>query len=293
MPVASEGLADTVSTSPMEVSRAGRLFRSGSRRVSDMPQHQPVIRVEDLHKSFGPLKVLRGISFDVPEGAVLSLIGASGSGKSTLLRCINLLEQPSSGAIYLNGEPVGFRVDRSNRRSPDSPANVARIRAKIGMVFQQFNLWPHMTVLQNVIEGLIQVKRLSRPEAREIGREFLRKVNLLEKQNDYPARLSGGQQQRVAIARALAMRPKVMLFDEATSALDPELTGEVLEVMRALADEGTTMLIVTHEMGFAREISNRVLFLHNGQIEVDGTPELVFGDSSSERCQRFLASVLH
>ncbi len=253
----------------------------------------PVIRVHELRKSFGALEVLRGISFDVPEGAVLSIIGASGSGKSTLLRCINLLEWPNSGATYLDGEPIGFRIDRSGRRVPDSPARIARMRAKLGMVFQQFNLWPHMTALQNVAEALVQVKRLGKREAQATAREFLAKVNLLDKQGEYPARLSGGQQQRVAIARALAMQPKVMLFDEATSSLDPELTGEVLEVMRTLAREGTTMLVVTHEMGFAREVSGRVLFLHNGQIEEDGPPERVFGAPSSERCRRFLTSVLH
>ena len=254
---------------------------------------QPVIRVEELRKSFGPIEVLRGISFDVPEGTVLSIIGASGSGKSTMLRCINLLERPSSGAIYVDGKSIGFTLDRSGRQVPDSAANIARMRAQLGMVFQQFNLWPHMTVLQNVTEALVQVKRMNRREAQTVGREFLAKVNLLDKQNEYPARLSGGQQQRVAIARALAMQPKVMLFDEATSALDPELTGEVLEVIRHLAREGTTMLVVTHEMGFAREISSRVLFLHNGQIEDDGSPEAIFGGSNSEPCRRFLASVLH
>ncbi len=253
----------------------------------------PIIRVHELRKSFGPAEVLRGISFDVPEGSVLSIIGASGSGKSTLLRCINLLETPTSGAVYLDGEPIGFRIDKAGRRIPDSAANIARMRARLGMVFQQFNLWPHMTALQNITEALIQVKRMGRREAQAVGREHLAKVNLLNKEAEYPARLSGGQQQRVAIARALAMQPEVMLFDEATSALDPELTGEVLEVMRTLAREGTTMLVVTHEMGFAREISGRVLFLHEGQIEEDGPPQAVFGAPTSERCQRFLASVLH
>jgi ABC-type histidine transport system ATPase subunit len=258
-----------------------------------MPVHQPIIRVQDLRKSFGPLEVLRGISFEVPQGSVLSIIGASGSGKSTLLRCINLLERPSSGAVYLEGQRIGFRIDRRGREAPDSAANIARIRAQIGMVFQQFNLWPHLSALQNVAEALVQVKRLGHREAREIGREFLAKVNLADKEDRYPAQLSGGQQQRVAIARALAMAPKVMLFDEATSALDPELTGEVLAVMRALAREGTTMLVVTHEMGFARDVSDRVLFLHAGLIEDEGPPEAVFGASKSERCRRFLASVLH
>jgi ABC-type histidine transport system ATPase subunit len=262
-------------------------------RVCGMSSRRPVIRVEQVRKSFGPVEVLRGISFDVPEAGVLSIIGASGSGKSTLLRCINLLERPTAGVIYLDGQPIGFRPGRSGGLVPDRARNIARLRAQFGMVFQQFNLWPHMTALQNVIEGLVQVKRLPRREAASIGLECLAKVNLANRQDEYPARLSGGQQQRVAIARALAMQPRVMLFDEATSALDPELTGEVLEVMRALAREGTTMLVVTHEMGFAREVSSRVLFLHNGLIEEDGTPEAVFGASSSERCRRFLASVLH
>ena len=252
----------------------------------------PILRCSNLRKSFGTNEVLRGISFDVPTGAVLTIIGASGSGKSTLLRCLNHLEQPTSGEIYLEGEPVGMRVRANGTRVADTAANIARMRAKIGMVFQQFNLWPHMTALQNVTEALIQVKGLARAKAQEIGRNTLAKVNLLNKADEYPARLSGGQQQRVAIARALAMAPKVMLFDEATSSLDPELTGEVLEVMRQLAKEGMTMVVVTHEMGFAREVSDRVIFLHEGQIDQDGTPEDVFAKPTSERCRKFLASVL-
>ena len=252
----------------------------------------PIIRVVDLRKSFGPLEVLRGVSFEVREGAVVTIIGASGSGKSTLLRCLNLLEQPTSGEVYLDGEPVGFRLDADARRTPDTAANIGRMRAQLGMVFQQFNLWPHMTALENVIEAPLRVKRLPRREAVELGRSFLGKVNLLDKASEYPARLSGGQQQRVAIARALAMQPKVMMFDEATSALDPELTGEVLEVMRALAKEGTTMLVVTHEMGFAREVSDRVIFLHDGRIEEDGLPDRVFTAPASERCRQFLSKVL-
>ncbi len=253
----------------------------------------PVIRVAELRKSFGALEVLRGVSFDVREGAVLTIIGASGSGKSTLLRCLNHLEQPTAGEVYLNGKPVGFRIEADGRRVPDTAANIARMRAQFGMVFQQFNLWPHMTALQNVIEAPLRVKRLPRREAVDLGRRFLAKVNLLDKQDEYPARLSGGQQQRVAIARALTMQPKVMLFDEATSALDPELTGEVLEVMRALAAEGTTMVVVTHEMGFAREVSDRVIFLHEGRIEEDGSPAVVFSSPTSARCQQFLSRVLH
>ncbi len=255
-------------------------------------QGSPILRCHDVRKSFGENEVLRGISFEVPVGTVLTVIGASGSGKSTLLRCLNHLEQPTSGEVYLEGEPLGLRIRPDGRRMPDSAANIARMRAKIGMVFQQFNLWPHMTALQNVGEALVQVKRMSRAQAQEIGRSTLAKVNLLNKADEYPARLSGGQQQRVAIARALAMAPKVMLFDEATSSLDPELTGEVLEVMRQLAKDGMTMVVVTHEMGFAREVSDRVIFLHEGQIDQDGPPESVFGNPTSERCRRFFASVL-
>ena len=253
----------------------------------------PVLRAEDLHKSFGPHEVLRGITLDVPEGSVFTIIGASGSGKSTFLRCLNHLEEPTSGAVYVEGEPIGFRIASNGKRVADSAQNIARMRAKLGMVFQQFNLWPHMSALGNVSEALVQVKGLARGEAAERARQYLAKVDLLDKHDQYPARLSGGQQQRVAIARALAMQPRVMLFDEATSALDPELTGEVLEVMRGLAREGTTMMVVTHEMGFAREVSDWVVFLHNGLIEEQGPPAQIFGDPQSERCRRFLSKVLH
>lgn len=252
----------------------------------------PILRCVNVRKTFGTNEVLRGISFDIPAGSVLTIIGASGSGKSTLLRCLNHLEQPTSGEVYLEGEPMGVRIRPDGKHVPDKAANIGRMRAKIGMVFQQFNLWPHMTALQNVTEALIQVKGLDRGKAQDLGRKTLIKVNLLDKADEYPARLSGGQQQRVAIARALAMSPKVMLFDEATSSLDPELTGEVLEVMRQLAKEGMTMVVVTHEMGFAREVSDRVIFLHEGQIDQDGTPEDVFVKPTSERCRKFLASVL-
>jgi ABC-type histidine transport system ATPase subunit len=253
---------------------------------------EPILRCSNVRKSFGANEVLRGISFDIPAGSVLTIIGASGSGKSTLLRCLNHLEQPTSGEVYLEGEPMGVRVKPNGTRVPDKAANISRMRAKIGMVFQQFNLWPHMTALQNVTEALIQVKGLDRGKAQDLGRSTLANVNLLDKVDEYPARLSGGQQQRVAIARALAMSPKVMLFDEATSSLDPELTGEVLEVMRQLAKEGMTMVVVTHEMGFAREVSDRVIFLHEGQIDQDGTPDDVFVKPASDRCRKFLASVL-
>ena len=251
-----------------------------------------ILRVNKLRKAFGYHEVLRDISFDIAAGSVVSIIGASGSGKSTLLRCLNHLEQPTGGEVYLNGEPMGFRLKSDGKRVADSAANLGRMRAQIGMVFQQFNLWPHMTAQQNVAEALMQVKGLGKAEANEIARKYIAKVNLLEKADVYPARLSGGQQQRVAIARALAMEPKVMLFDEATSSLDPELTGEVLEVMRQLAHEGMTMVVVTHEMGFAREVSNRVIFLHQGVVEEDGPPEQVFGRPTSERCRQFLSSVL-
>ncbi len=261
---------------------------------SDLPPNaEVVINVVDLHKSFGPLEVLKGISFEVHRGDVVSIIGASGSGKSTLLRCINHLEQPTSGGVYFAGRPVGFRVDGAGRRHPDSLANVNRVRMEIGMVFQQFNLWPHMTALQNIMEAPVRVRKLPVGEARDIAMHYLQKVNLVEKRDEYPARLSGGQQQRVAIARALAMQPKAMLFDEPTSALDPELIGEVLEVMRTLAKEGMTMLVVTHEMGFAREASRRILFLDSGLIEEDAPPEQIFAHPRSERCRQFLSKVLH
>jgi octopine/nopaline transport system ATP-binding protein len=258
-----------------------------------LKQGRPIIEVNDLHKSFGAQEVLRGITLAVQPGAVVSLIGASGSGKSTFLRCLNYLERPSSGEIIVDGETIGAKSNAQGRRAAEPSArDIARMRSTLGMVFQQFNLWPHMTVLGNVIEALIQVKRTPLREAQDVGRQFLAKVNLLDKQDEYPAKLSGGQQQRVAIARALAMRPKVMLFDEATSSLDPELTTEVLEVMRNLARDGMTMLVVTHEMGFARDVSDRIVFLHAGRVEEDGSPDQVFNAPSSERCRQFVSSAL-
>jgi ABC-type histidine transport system ATPase subunit len=248
----------------------------------------PAIRVVDVRKSFGPLEVLKGVSFEVLRGSVVSMIGASGSGKSTLLRCINHLETPSAGEIYIDGKPMGL----DERKRPRSLSEVNRLRRDLGMVFQQFNLWPHMTVLGNVVEAPRRVRGMQRREAEELGLECLRRVQLADKAAEYPARLSGGQQQRVAIARALAMRPKAMLFDEPTSSLDPELTDEVLAVMRDLARDGTTMIVVTHEMAFAREVSDRVLFLHNGLIEEEGPPEVVFGAPRSERCRQFLSKHL-
>ncbi len=246
------------------------------------------IRVVELRKSFGALEVLCGVTFDVRRGSVVSMIGASGSGKSTLLRCINRLETPSGGEVYIEGEPMGARPGGG----PRPLREINRMRRDLGMVFQQFNLWPHMTALGNVIEAPLRVRGLSRKAAVALGEECLARVHLSEKAGEYPAKLSGGQQQRVAIARALAMQPKAMLFDEPTSSLDPELTGEVLQVMRELAADGTTMIVVTHEMAFAREASERVLFLHNGRIEEEGPPEQVFGAPKSERCRQFLSKYL-
>lgn len=246
-----------------------------------------VVRIAHLTKRFGELEVLKDISLDVRHGEVLTMLGASGSGKTTLLRCINLLEHPTAGDIYIDGQPMGFEIDAHGRRTPARTARTNAQRADIGMVFQQFNLWPHMTVLENIVEAPRRVRRWERRKANEIALHLLEKVNLMDKRDAYPARLSGGQQQRVAIARALAMQPKLMLFDEPTSSLDPELVGEVLGVMRTLAEEGTTMVVVTHEIGFAREVSDRIVFLHNGSIEEEGTPEEVILNPRSDRCRRF------
>jgi ABC-type histidine transport system ATPase subunit len=252
----------------------------------------PTIRAIDVHKRFGTLDVLKGVSFDVHRGNVVSMIGASGSGKSTLLRCINHLETPTSGDILIDGESLCFRGGSGNDRRPRPLAEINRIRRDLGIVFQQFNLWPHMTVLGNVIEAPLRVRGLPRKEALALGEACLARVHLGEKANEYPARLSGGQQQRVAIARALAMQPKVMLFDEPTSSLEPELTDEVLGVMRELANDVTTMIVVTHEMGFAREVSDRVMFLHNGLIEEEGPPAEIFSAPKSERFRQFISKHL-
>lgn len=248
------------------------------------------LTVENLHKRFGDLEVLKGVSVSAQNGDVLALIGSSGSGKSTLLRCINLLEIPDSGDVYVAGELIKMRKDRKGSNHPADPRQVDRIRASLGMVFQSFNLWSHMTILENIIEAPIHVLKLSRSEAIDRAEKLLAKVGIADKRDHYPSHLSGGQQQRAAIARALAMEPKVMLFDEPTSALDPELVGEVLRVMRQLADEGRTMIVVTHEMGFAREVANQVIFLHQGRIEEQGSPAEVFGNPKSERCRQFLAT---
>ena len=258
-----------------------------------MSANDAIIHVEKLHKYFGDLHVLRGLDIDVSKGEVICIIGASGSGKSTFLRCLNFLEEPSSGRIYIDGELLGFSEAANDklRRAPESQIN--RQRAEIGMVFQQFNLWPHKNALQNVVEAPRLVRGMSRPEAEARGVELLEKVGLADKIEEYPTRLSGGQQQRVAIARALAMRPKIMLFDEATSALDPELIGEVLDVMRQLAREGMTMIAVTHEMGFARDVADRVLFIDEGVIAEEGSAEQIFTSPRGDQTKQFLSRVLH
>ncbi|MFQ5971639.1 MAG: ABC transporter ATP-binding protein [Alphaproteobacteria bacterium] len=253
---------------------------------------EPALEVHDLHKSFGTLEVLRGVSATANEGDVIAMIGASGSGKSTFLRCINLLETPDSGTIAVRGEQIRMRERRGGELVPVDRRQVDRIRTRLGMVFQSFNLWTHMTVLENVVEAPVHVLKKPRRVALEEARELLDKVGIAEKADQYPSHLSGGQQQRAAIARALAMEPDVMLFDEPTSSLDPELVGEVLRVMRQLAEEGRTMILVTHEMGFAREVSSSVLFLHEGRVEEEGTPAQVFENPVSARCRRFLSAHL-
>jgi octopine/nopaline transport system ATP-binding protein len=252
----------------------------------------PALQVEDLHKSFGAVEVLKGVGLEARDGDVITIIGSSGSGKSTLLRCINLLETPDSGRVFVHGELMRMTKDRHGRAVPADRRQIDRIRARLGMVFQSFNLWSHMTVLENIIEAPIHVLKLPRLAAIERATGLLDKVGILDKKDAYPSHLSGGQQQRAAIARALAMEPALMLFDEPTSALDPELVGEVLRVMRGLAEEGRTMLIVTHEMAFAREVSSSVVFLHQGRVEEQGPPSQVFQAPHSERCRQFLAPKL-
>ena len=249
--------------------------------------------IDELHKHYGDHEVLKGVSLKANAGDVISVIGSSGSGKSTMLRCINFLEQPSAGRIVVDGEEVLTKKDRTGALRAADPKQLQRMRTKLAMVFQHFNLWAHMTVLENIVEAPIHVLGLPRREAEERARTYLEKVGLaprLEKQ--YPSHLSGGQQQRVAIARALAVHPDVMLFDEPTSALDPELVGEVLKVMQKLAEEGRTMVVVTHEMSFARNVSNHVVFLHQGRIEEEGAPNDVFGHTKSERLRQFLSGSL-
>ena len=251
----------------------------------------PVVRAEGVSKSFGRLRVLKGIDLEVSPGEVMCIIGPSGSGKSTFLRCINHLEQIDGGKLYVDGELVGYR-QATGKLYELSEREVAKQRAEIGMVFQRFNLFPHMTVLANVCEAPVGVKKESKAVVAERARGLLARVGLADKVNAYPAQLSGGQQQRVAIARALAMQPKLMLFDEPTSALDPELVGEVLDVMRALAEDGLTMIVVTHEMGFAREVGDELVFMDDGIIVESGHPRDVLGSPQTDRCRDFLSKVL-
>ncbi len=253
-----------------------------------MPGETPLLEAQDVHKRFGRLEVLRGITMSVAKGEVVAILGPSGSGKSTFLRCINQLERVNGGDILFEGRSVCYRPGTDR---PLAESEVARIRARIGMVFQRFNLFPHLTALGNVMEAPVQVLGTSKDEARELATAVLTRVGLGNKLAAYPSELSGGQQQRVAIARALAMSPQLMLFDEATSALDPELVGEVLNVMSDLAAEGMTMLAVTHEMGFAREAANRVVFMDEGVIQEEGAPDAFFDNPQTERAQSFLRRV--
>jgi ABC-type histidine transport system ATPase subunit len=264
----------------------------------ESPKYQPVddqtpaLVVEDLYKSFGDLEVLRGVSLVAHEHHVVSILGSSGSGKSTLLRCINLLETPNAGNVYVKGELIRMRRRNGHEPVAEDRKQVERIRSMLGMVFQQFNLWAHMTVMENIIEAPVHVLKLPKAEAMERGKAMLHKVGMYDRKDYYPAHLSGGQAQRAAIARALAVEPELMLFDEPTSALDPELVGEVLKVMRGLAEEGRTMLVVTHEMGFAREVSSHVIFLHEGLVEEAGSPDEVFSQPKSKRFRQFMAGTL-
>ncbi|WP_254796882.1 ABC transporter ATP-binding protein [Sulfitobacter albidus] len=254
-----------------------------------MSIQDPVIEIRDLHKAYGALEVLKGVSIAAPKGHVISLIGSSGSGKSTLLRCCNLLEDSQQGAVHFKGEPVSWRGEGHARR-PSDAGQVLRIRTNLSMVFQQFNLWSHMTILQNVMEAPVTVLGRDRAEVEAAARAYLDKVGIGDKCDVYPAQLSGGQQQRAAIARALCMEPEALLFDEPTSALDPELEQEVIRVIKDLAAEGRTMLIVTHDMKLAADVSDTVVFLHQGLIEEQGPPDTLFGAPKSERLRGFLSA---
>ncbi len=251
-----------------------------------------IVKAVDVNKFFGDFQALKNVNLEIPHGEVLCIIGPSGSGKSTLLRCINQLEKVDEGGLWVDDEILGFRTD-GHKLVELSDVQIAKQRLKTGMVFQRFNLFAHMTVLENIIEGPSQVLRQPVEDCRELAMELLKRVGLESKANAYPIELSGGQQQRVAIARALAMRPKLMLFDEPTSALDPELVGEVLSVMRDLAKSGMTMVVVTHELGFAREVANRVVFMDAGQIIETGAPEDVLMNPRNQRTQDFIAAVLN
>jgi polar amino acid transport system ATP-binding protein len=255
------------------------------------PPTDVVVEATEIHKYFGRLHVLKGVSMTVKRQEVVVVIGASGSGKTTFIRCINHLEKIQSGRIFVNGHLIGYR-EANGKLIEDKEKNIARQRQEIGMVFQRFNLFPHLTALQNITEAPIRVRGIKEEEAQATGRALLERVGLAEKADAYPAQLSGGQQQRVAIARALAMKPALMLFDEPTSALDPEMIGEVLEVMKELAREGMTMIVVSHEMGFAREVADRVVFMDDGQIVETGVPDEVFSHPQHRRTQAFLSKIL-
>lgn len=255
-----------------------------------MAEAKPALEIRDLHKRYGDLEVIKGISLTARDGDVISILGSSGSGKSTFLRCINLLENPHKGQIILSGEELKLKPSKNGELIAADNRQINRMRSEIGFVFQNFNLWPHMSVLDNIIEAPRRVLGKSKAEATEIAEALLAKVGIADKRHVYPAQLSGGQQQRAAIARTLAMQPKVILFDEPTSALDPEMVQEVLAVIRSLADEGRTMLLVTHEMQFARNVSSEVVFLHQGLVEEQGTPEQVFDNPLSARCKQFMSS---
>lgn len=251
-----------------------------------------LLQVEGIFKRYGSNEVLKGVSLQAKAGDVISLIGSSGSGKSTLLRCINLLEKPNAGRIVLSGEELVLKANKRGELEAVNAAQLQKLRTRLAMVFQHFNLWAHMTVLQNIIEAPVHVLGVPKDQAVQTARKYLERVGLKDVEDRYPAHMSGGQQQRVAIARALAVEPEVMLFDEPTSALDPELVGEVLRVMKLLAEEGRTMVVVTHEMGFAREVSNHLVFLHKGQIEEQGPPADVLSRPKSERLAQFLSGHL-
>ena len=248
---------------------------------------QPLLKIENLHKSFDDLEVLKGVDLTVMKGDVVSLIGSSGSGKTTLLRCVNLLEDYDEGVVAIDGEQIGYTY-RNGKRIRRREKDIAAQRSMTGMAFQQFNLFPHMSALRNVMLGLIKVKKMRPVEAQNIAETWLDRVGLLDRKDHYPGQLSGGQQQRVAIARAIAMNPKLMLFDEVTSALDPELVNEVLNVIKDLASDGMTMLLVTHEMQFAYEVSNKVVFMHEGRVAEEGSPADVFNNPKSDRLAEFL-----
>ncbi|MBC3422540.1 MULTISPECIES: ABC transporter ATP-binding protein [unclassified Pseudomonas] len=255
-----------------------------------MAQATPALEIRNLHKRYGDQEILKGISLTARDGDVISILGSSGSGKSTLLRCINLLENPHQGEILVAGEALKLKPTKTGDLIAADNRQINRLRSEIGFVFQNFNLWPHMSILDNIIEAPRRVLGQSKAEAIEAAEALLNKVGIHDKRHSYPAQLSGGQQQRAAIARTLAMKPKVILFDEPTSALDPEMVQEVLNVIRALADEGRTMLLVTHEMNFARQVSSEVVFLHQGLVEEQGSPQQVFENPTSARCKQFMSS---